>query len=221
MTPKQSTENREPHTIRAIHPPPLRDRQASRPIRAGEIGQSDENRKERKTEIMGHRKRLLPSPSPHHLIRPNQSAASSPPSPIISRASRAAHHSPSLPPRPPCRRAGRNNTASNSRHLITLSRPPSASSHSTAPRTATGTATGRRTRHRHRHPSKQGETADIIVSPLPVANKREARTGRDRHDIARITAATERANKQPTAAAPHHRRDKRDGKRVDIRPAAR
>ena len=175
---------------------------------------------------MGHRKQLLLSPSSHHLIRMTrtrrrQASSLRPRRPAAEHLQAARPHSSRLPPRPPCRRAGRNNTASNSRHLITLTRPPSASSHSTAPRTATGTATGRRTRHRHRHPSKQGETPDIIVSPLPVANKREARTGRDRHDIARITAATERANKQPTAAAPHHRRDKRDGKRVDIRPAAR
>lgn len=174
---------------------------------------------------MGHRKQLTSFAPvvPHHLIRTprtRQYRADLPHRPSTEHIRPASPRSFRLPPRPPCRRAGRNNTASNSRHLITLSRPPSASSHSTAPRTATGTATGRRTRHRHRHPSKQGETPDIIVSPLPVANKREARTGRDRHDIARITAATERANKQPTAAAPHHRRDKRDGKRTDSLHAA-
>lgn len=93
------------------------------------------NRKERKTVVMGHRKQRTSFVSvvPHHLIRynhliripPHETTPSRPPSPSshlhTSPHPRAAHHrSFRLPPRPPCRRAGRDNTASKQlRHLIT------------------------------------------------------------------------------------------------------
>lgn len=127
---------------------------------------------------MGHRKQLTSSvpPAPHHLIRMTRTrrhqAASLLPTFSQTHAlpssahqpqaysnhrpshehSRAAHyHSFRLPPRPPCRRAGRDETTSKQRrHMITSSRRPhSASSHPTAPITvrhmgrAIGQATGK------------------------------------------------------------------------------
>lgn len=127
MTPRQSTENREPHTIRAIHPPhPARDRQADR-------REGDGNRKERKNG--NHR-----TSETTNLPRPVRSSSSHPNTPRTRRHQAAhpplPHHRSSaeptqaacyrsfrLPPRPPCRRAGRDETASKQRrHLITLSR---------------------------------------------------------------------------------------------------
>lgn len=158
------------------------------------MGQSDENRKERKTEIIGHRKQLLPSfliisSDAQHETAPSRS--SSPPSHLhTSPHARSARHRPfRLPPRPPCRRAGRDDTASKQhqhRHLITHSRrhrPHLIRSRRTDRQGQTiarqGTGTSRRTSTPSPPPSKQDGMLDATASPLSVANRREARTERD------------------------------------------
>lgn len=173
---------------------------------------------------MGHRKQLT-SFAPSFLI-----ISSEHPARDTAKQTALTDHPPSMSeplliirpaslPVPLVERAGRDDTASKQRrNLITLSRPPSASSHSTAPRTATGTATGHRTWHdtdTERHPSKQGETPDIIVSPLPVANRREARTGQDGDEIDDIarTADPTSTGKQANRPPPHRLIDKTDGTR--------
>lgn len=62
---------------------------------------------------------------------------------------------------------------------------------------------------------------DATASPLPVANRREAK--RDEIDDIVSPASPTNAGKQATtpATAPPPRRDKRDEKRADNLPAAR
>lgn len=121
MIPRQSTESREPHAIRAIHPHPYTE-QASRPTREG-----DGNRKERKNRKNGNHgtseaTNLLLPVVPHHLIRTpctRQHQADRHRRPAASIPHRLSEppaiiRSASLP-RPPCRRAGRDETASKQR----------------------------------------------------------------------------------------------------------
>lgn len=185
MPTKQSTENREPHTIRTIHPHPARDRQADR-------REGDGNRKERKTEIIGHRKQLTSSAlsfliiSSEHHARDNTKQTA-----ITAKPPRSArYHSFRLPPRSPCRRAGRDDTASKQhqhRHLITHSRrhrPHLIRSRRTDRQGQTiarqGTGTSRRTSTPSPTPSKQDETLDS-TSRLPAPRSEQARseTGRN------------------------------------------
>lgn len=154
MTPRQSTENREPHTIRAIHPHPARDRQADR-------REGDGNRKERKNG--NHR-----TSEAANLLRPVRSSSSHP-----------------LPPHRP---AGANNRTARNRH-----EPPHIDAIPAA-----------------KQASKQDGTLDAPASPLPVANRREAK--RDEIDDIVSPASPTNTGKQATtpATAPPYRRDERD-----------
>lgn len=170
MTPRQSTENREQHTIRAIHPHPARDRQADR-------REGDGNRKERKTAIMGHRKRPTSSVPvvPHRLIRydhliryharddTKQSALTDQqlriPEPI-----RPLSFVPPLAPFPLSKSGARRYGKQVTPTPDDAKPPPSASSHPPAPRTdrqGAGNSTARRLEqarnaaHRRRPVSKQ------------------------------------------------------------------
>ena len=149
------------------------------------MGQSDENRKERKTAIIGHRKQRTSfiSVVPHHLIRTHHArdntkqTAPLSTSPLIRRAypSRPLSFVPPPSPSPPCRRAGRDDTASKQhqhRHLITHSlrhrphlirsrrtdRQGSKQSHGQP-----GQARDAAHQHRRHQPSKQDE----ILDPTP------------------------------------------------------
>ena len=189
----------EPHTIRAIHlPPPTR--QASKqpdqeePGRWGGTMTRGKNRKERKTATMEHRKQPSSAISvvPHHLIRMTRTiryqASNHPPS---SPTSRRAYHEPpalvrsdSLPislveERGETKRQASNaDTPDNAKSLPSSHPTDLTDRHGASNRTATGTGTRRLTSTPSPPPSKQGETPDTIASPLPAANRREARTRR-------------------------------------------
>lgn len=176
---------------------------------------------------MGHRKQLLLSPSSHHLIRMTRTRwnqATSSPSPTISHRISGPLilvRSASLPvslveERGETKRQASNADTSDNAKSSPSSHPTDLTDrHGASNRTATGTGTRRLTSTPSPPPSKQGETPDTIASPLPAANRREPRTGRDGRHRPHHQPRRARASKQPTPAAPPHRRDTRDEKRAD------
>ena len=185
---------------------------------------------------MGHRKQLTSFAPvvPHHLIRTprtRQYQADLPHRPSAEHIRPASHRSFRLPPRPPCRRAGRDDTASKQRqHLITLSRSPQPHLIRHHPhRPAWGRATARQPEqqdaaHGIDTDSKQVRR-DARHHRLPVPRSEQARSdnetrwGRDRRHRQHRQPQRSQASKQLTAAAPPYRQDKRYEKRADIQPA--